>query len=116
HDATQGAEAVGVLDELIVNDKNTQVGKIVAVGECGLDYFYDNSPRTVQIQMLESQLQLASDFTLPVIFHVREAFDDFWPIYDNFSNLKGVLHSFTDDMVNLDQALKRELYVGVNGI
>jgi TatD DNase family protein len=58
-----------------------------------------------------------------MIFHVREAFDDFWPIFDfcmtskgSHGLLRGVLHSYTDTMSNLEQALSRGLYVGVNGI
>jgi TatD DNase family protein len=62
------------------------------------------------------QIQLALDHNLPIIFHVREAFDDFWPIFDNFRGIRGELHSFTDTRLNLDEGLKRGLYVGVNGI
>ena len=116
HDATHGADAVHILNQLLQIDKNTHIGKIVAIGECGLDYFYDNSPRETQIKMLEAQLQLARESELPVIFHVREAFDDFWPIFDNFTGMLGVLHSFTDTVDNLDKALSRNLYIGVNGI
>lgn len=90
--------------------------KLVAVGEIGLDYFYTHSPRDVQITALESQIQLALDCNLPIIFHVRESFDDFWPIFDNFHGIRGELHSFTDTQVNLDKGLERGLYVGVNGI
>jgi TatD DNase family protein len=90
--------------------------KAVAVGEIGLDYFYTHSPREIQIQALEAQIQLALDHELPIIFHVREAFDDFWPIFDNFHGIRGELHSFTDTQLNLDEGLKRDLYVGVNGI
>lgn len=113
HDAKSGASAVTILEELLKND---QQGKVVAIGECGLDYFYTHSPREDQIPMLETQLQLALDYGKPVIFHVREAFDDFWPIFDSFPGLTGVLHSFTDDVSNLEQGLSRGLYVGVNGI
>lgn len=90
--------------------------KPVAVGEIGLDYFYNHSPREAQIKALESQIQLALDHNLPIIFHVREAFNDFWPILDNFHGIRGELHSFTDVQASLDQGLKRGLYVGVNGI
>ena len=89
---------------------------IVAIGEIGLDYFYTHSSREMQITALETQLQLAYDHKLPVIFHVREAFDDFWPIFDNFSGLRGELHSFTDNAENLEKALNRDLLIGVNGI
>jgi TatD DNase family protein len=89
---------------------------IVGIGEIGLDYFYDNSPRDIQIRALEEQLQLAVDYDLPVSFHVRSAFDDFWPIFSNFSGLRGVLHSFTDNKQNLERGLSEDLYVAVNGI
>ncbi|MCA9331101.1 TatD family hydrolase [Candidatus Saccharibacteria bacterium] len=90
--------------------------KVVAVGECGLDYFYNHSPKADQINLLEFQLQLASDHNLPVIFHVREAYDDFWPVFSNFSGLRGVLHSFTDSIANMERALSEGLCIGVNGI
>lgn len=90
--------------------------EVVAIGEIGLDYFYTHSPRAVQIEAFEAQLQLAIDHNLPVIFHVRQAFDDFWPIFDNFPGLRGVLHSFTDNAENLEQGLKRGLFIGLNGI
>lgn len=89
---------------------------VVAVGECGLDYFYEHSPKEAQIALLEFQLELAVRHDLPVIFHVREAFDDFWPIFEKYSQIKGVLHSFTDDQQQLERALSHGLYVGVNGI
>jgi TatD DNase family protein len=51
-----------------------------------------------------------------MIFHVREAFDDFWPMFDQKSRIRGVVHSFTDSAENLNRAIERGLYVGVNGI
>jgi TatD DNase family protein len=90
--------------------------KIVAVGEIGLDYFYSHSPKEVQLQALEDQIQVALQHNLPIIFHVREAFDDFWPLFDKYPTIRGELHSFTDTKMNLDKALSRGLYIGVNGI
>lgn len=89
---------------------------IVGVGEIGLDYYYDNSPHTRQCEALREQLALAREFDLPVSFHVREAFDDFWPILDEFSGVRGVLHSFTDTQKNLEEGIRRGLYIGINGI
>ena len=89
---------------------------IVAVGEIGLDYFYTHSPREMQMQALEDQIQVALQHDLPIIFHVREAFDDFWPIFDRYPGIRGELHSFTDSAENLQKALDRGLYIGVNGI
>ncbi|HVC36505.1 MAG TPA: TatD family hydrolase [Candidatus Dormibacteraeota bacterium] len=90
--------------------------KTVAIGECGLDYYYQHSLPADQAQVLRFQIELAKEHNLPLIFHVRAAYDDFWPIFDQFSGLSGVLHSFTDSAANMQQALKRGLYIGVNGI
>lgn len=90
--------------------------RILAVGEIGLDYFYTHSPKEVQQEALKAQLAIAEKHNYPVIFHVRDAFEDFWPIFDSFENLRGVLHSYTDTKENLEKALERGLYIGVNGI
>ncbi|MEI7689645.1 MAG: TatD family hydrolase [Candidatus Saccharibacteria bacterium] len=88
---------------------------IVAIGEIGLDYHHNHSPRADQINLLRDQIKLALQYDLPIIFHVREAFDDFWPIFDEFTGIRGVLHSFTDTVENLQAGLDRGLYIGVNG-
>jgi TatD DNase family protein len=114
-----GAPAPGqsrAADVLTQKGSSTRSGELVAVGEIGLDYFYTHSPRDMQIRALEAQLDLALKYNLPIIFHVREAFDDFWPIFDNFHGIRGELHSFTDTKMNLEEGLKRGLSVGVNGI
>lgn len=90
--------------------------KVVAIGECGFDFYYTHSPKEAQLEVLKFQLELAVKHDLPLIFHVRDAFDDFWPVFDNYSGLRGVLHSFTDTGDNLAKALERGLYIGVNGI
>ncbi len=90
--------------------------KIVAIGECGLDYFYSHSPKADQLKALRFQIELALEHDLPLIFHVREAFDDFWPIFDSYQGIRGVLHSFTDTQANADKAIERNLYIGLNGI
>jgi TatD DNase family protein len=94
--------------------------KVVAVGECGLDYFYTHSSKEAQVSLLKFQIELALEYNLPIIFHIREAFDDFWPIFETYSSshcqIRAVLHSFTDSKANLDRALRHGLFIGVNGI
>lgn len=111
HDAKLG---VGNITEL------TKHKKIVAIGEIGLDYFYNHSSRSDQIMVLESLIQLAQEKDLPIIFHVRDAFDDFWPVLSNFNSgkqkIRGVLHSFTDSITNLEKGIGEGLNVGINGI
>ncbi len=90
--------------------------KVVAIGECGLDYYYNHSPKADQFKVLEFQLQVAQDNKLPLILHIRDAFDDFWPVFDNFKTLRGVVHSFSAHPKQLDEALQRGLNIGLNGI
>lgn len=90
--------------------------KIVAVGECGLDYYYEHSPKKHQHEILEFQLDLATKHNLPLIFHVRDAFDDFFAILSHFQGIRGVVHSFTANTKVLDKCLNRGLYIGLNGI
>jgi TatD DNase family protein len=110
HHAKLGEDDLETIARLAVDPK------VVAIGEFGLDYYYDNSPRADQIKCLEYQLQLALSFNKPCIFHVRDAFDDFWPVLDNFPGVRGVLHSFSATGTEVEAALKRGLYMGLNGI
>jgi TatD DNase family protein len=90
--------------------------KVVAIGETGLDYFYENAPKEAQKKLLKFQLDMAQAHNLPVIFHVREAFADFWPIFDSYEGIEGAIHSFSATAADLEQVIKRGLYVGLNGI
>lgn len=110
HDSKLGSQEFIKLEALATEPK------VVAVGECGLDYFYNHSSKTDQVATLEFQIDLAERHKLAMIFHVRDAFGDFWPIFDNFSGIRGVIHSFTASTLELEQALKRNLYIGINGI
>lgn len=91
--------------------------RLVAIGEVGLDYHYEGYDREGQIRLFEEMLQLAVDNDLPVSFHVREAFADFFPVVENFSGIRGVVHSFTDSKKVLKRILNEtEFYIGVNGL
>jgi TatD DNase family protein len=107
----ESSDNLGDLDDIVKSGNPS----VVAIGEIGLDYHYDNSSRDTQIRLLRSQIELALKYDLPIIFHVREAYDDFWPIFDSYKGIRGVLHSFTDTMENAAEGLKRGLYIGVNG-
>jgi TatD DNase family protein len=113
HEAKHGQEPLQRLRGLVQGSTN---GKIVGIGECGLDYFYGHSFKEDQEKALRFQIELALECDLPLVFHVREAFDDFLPIFDSYQGIRGELHSYTDDSANLYKALTRGLYIGVNGI
>ena len=88
----------------------------VAIGEVGLDYRDGEANRPAQIKLFEQMLQLAKDNDLPLIFHVRDAFDDFFAMLENFPDAHGVVHSFSDNINNLKKSLNRGFYIGVNGL
>lgn len=90
--------------------------RVVAVGECGLDFYYSHSPKEAQEKILRFQIELAKKHDLPMIFHVRDAFKEFWPIFDSYPGIRGVIHSFSATEKELGQILDRNLYVGLNGI
>ena len=91
--------------------------RLVAIGEVGLDYHYDGYNREKQIKLFEQMLQLAIDNDLPVSFHIREAFNDFFPVIENFPGVRGVVHSFTDSKKVLKRILNEtEFFIGVNGL
>lgn len=90
--------------------------RVVAIGETGLDYHYDNTSKTDQEKLLRFQLGLGLEHDLPFVFHVRDAFSDFWKIVDEYPSVRGVVHSFSATTTELHQALSRGLYIGLNGI
>ncbi|HVS78771.1 MAG TPA: TatD family hydrolase [Candidatus Saccharimonadales bacterium] len=90
--------------------------KIVAVGEIGLDYYKSQTPREVQEKALRAQIEAGLPTGLPFIFHIRDAWRDFWRIFDEYKDLRGVVHSFSSGTKQLNMALDRGLYVGLNGI
>ncbi len=91
--------------------------KVVAIGECGLDFYYnDLSHLPAQEEALRYQINLAQTHDLPMIFHVREAFSQFWRIFDDYKGLKGVIHSFSSGQSDINHIYSRGLKVGLNGI
>lgn len=93
--------------------------RILAIGEIGLDYYYDHADRAVQRTVFERQLQLAADLDMPVVIHTREADEDTRDILRAFSPLlrrKGVLHSFTSGLPLAEYCLSEGFMLGFNGI
>ncbi len=93
--------------------------KMVAVGEIGLDYHYNNSPPEIQRKVFERQLQIAVDNDLPVVIHTRDADEDTKAILRQFSahlKRKGVVHSFTSTIELAEFVLSEGFYLGFNGI
>ena len=109
HDAKHVNERV--LDQLRVL---TRYPKVVAIGEIGLDYYRDRSPRPTQRQAFADQLALAAELELPVIVHSREAHDD---VMEQLRGWKGsgVLHSYSGGPERLEEVLELGFYVSISG-
>ena len=90
---------------------------IVAVGECGLDYFRNFSPREAQLSAFSRQLELAAATGKPVFLHQRDAHRDFIAVLrEHRAGLAGgVAHCFTGDAAELDDYLALDLYIGITG-
>lgn len=93
--------------------------KVVAIGEIGLDYYRDHSPRPVQQQALRAQLELAAELDLPVILHNRESNEDIIRLLQESPLVgrdnPGVLHSFAADWPTAEAALAMGFYLGFTG-
>jgi len=90
--------------------------KVVAVGEIGLDYYRDITLKADQEKVLRTQLDVGAPSGLPFVFHVREAWDGFWPVFDSYRGITGVIHSFSAGPEQLEQALSRGLHIALNGL
>ncbi|MGI6772185.1 MAG: TatD family hydrolase [Acutalibacteraceae bacterium] len=88
--------------------------KVVAIGEIGLDYYYDFSPREKQIEAFEKQLELAAELSLPVIIHNRDAHADTLEILKKHRP-KGVLHCFSGSAEMAQEIIKLGMYIGLGG-
>jgi TatD DNase family protein len=90
--------------------------KVVAFGEIGLDYHYDFSPRELQREVFAEQLKIAREVNLPVTIHTREAWDDTMSVLAGHRTGPTVLHCFTGDAVQAQQAIDRGYYLAYGGV
>lgn len=92
--------------------------KNVALGEIGLDYFYDFSPRDIQLQLFEKQLKLAKELKLPIIIHSRNAMDDTLKVIDSVSEnpWQGVFHCFGGNKEDALKVLERGFHISFTGV
>jgi TatD DNase family protein len=90
---------------------------VVAIGECGLDYFRDFSPREDQKKWFEAQLQTAVEIELPVFLHQRDAHKDFISILKRYIQKlpAAVVHCFTGTAEEMEESLEMGCYIGITG-
>ena len=110
HEAAEGEQAGTYLRGLAARRK------VVAIGECGFDFYRSQTSPEAQEATLRMQIELALELGLPLIFHVREAFERFCAVINDYSGMRGVVHSFTAGPAELEQVLGAGLQVALNGI
>lgn len=103
---------INEIEKRIVNF--TEKKKCVAIGEIGLDYHYDFSPRELQNEIFELQLKLSKELDLPVIVHDREAHEDTMTLLKKYRP-KGVVHCFSGSVEMAREVLKLGMYIGLGG-
>ncbi|HSM04875.1 MAG TPA: TatD family hydrolase [Longimicrobiales bacterium] len=114
HPHEAGKAAGGRVDEVAARLDDPRV---VAVGECGLEFHYDVAPRAVQLAVLEAQVELAARHDLPLVIHSRDADEDMIAVLRGLpEGVRGVLHCFTGGDALLDAALDADWYVSFSGI
>lgn len=97
--------------------KNAAHPRVVAIGEIGLDYHYDQSPREEQLHAFREQLQIAADTGLPVEIHTRDAEDDTIKILTEYKGkVKGIIHCFTGTDTLARQALDIGYNISISGV
>lgn len=91
---------------------------MVAIGECGLDFFYNHSERETQLNVFREQVRLCRELSKPLIIHTRDAWDDTFQILEEEGKgeLKGVFHCFTGGPAQIPEIEKLDFYVSFSGI
>lgn len=95
--------------------KLVQSGRVIAVGEIGLDYYHKNADSEIQKKWFIEQLKMAKKFNLPVLLHIRDAFDDAYQIVRAEGITKGILHCFTGTNEIAQKFIKLGFYVSFAG-
>jgi TatD DNase family protein len=92
--------------------------RVVAIGEGGLDFYYDHSPRDVQRDVFRKQVELAIELDMPIVLHVRDAYDEAHALLDELKhpNLRGVSHCFTGDARQAAGFVERGFAVSFTGV
>lgn len=106
-------------EELSIIKKELDTGKYVAVGEIGLDLYWDKSTLDIQIEAFKEQIEWAKDADLPIVIHARDSFDEIFSVIDEVHDerLKGVFHCFTGTVEQAEKALGyRGFYLGIGGV
>lgn len=111
HDA-----AAALPDDWLALERFARLPEIAAVGETGLDYFYNHSPKEAQLEAFHRQCQLAKQVAKPVIIHVRDAHDDCVEVLRSEGMREGMIHCFTGDTDAARKYLDLGFFISISGV
>ena len=112
-------DAITMTDEDLawIEKQATEEKKVVAIGEIGLDYYWDTSPKDVQHDVFRKQIRLAKKLKLPIIIHDREAHQDIIDILkeEKAEEVGGIMHCFSGSPEMAEQCIKMNFYISLGG-
>ncbi len=113
-----GSVKENYVDELKTVREQALTGGFIAIGEIGIDLYWDKTFFPQQQDAFEKQIELAKELNLPIVIHARNSFQEIFNILDKHagSGLRGVFHSFTGGLAEAAKILKYDFYLGINGI
>ena len=108
----------GFQSELLHVVNNLKTGKYCAVGEIGIDLYWDRSTLDLQVIAFKRQIELAKEFRLPIVIHCREAFEEIFEVLDelNDQDLYGIFHCFTGNLSDAHRAINLGFKLGIGGV
>jgi len=105
-------------EELSLIYNETSSRKIYAIGEIGIDLYWDKSTFSIQQEAFRTQIGWAKQLSLPIVIHCREAFDEIFAVLDELKDdkLRGIFHCFTGDAEQAEKVIGLGFYLGIGGV
>ncbi len=98
------------------NSNNILINNIVAIGECGIDLYWDKTYEKQQIEAFKAQIEMSLKYSLPIVIHSRSSIDLVLEVLSDYKNVKGVLHCFPGNVAEAKKAVEMGLMLGIGGV
>ena len=103
-------------EELVVIEEWLTKRKFIAIGEIGLDFYWDKTFTDQQYKAFHRQIELALQYSIPIVIHSRDAIDECIAVVEQYPTLQGVFHCFSGDREQAERILKTSFYLGIGGV
>ncbi|VEU60950.1 TatD DNase family protein [Mycoplasmopsis bovigenitalium] len=106
--------AKGAIDGMLLEKQIDS--NVKAIGEIGLDYYWDSVPKNIQLESLHSQIKVAQKHNLPVVIHMRESYEDLYEVLKQYPDVKFMIHTFSGDRYWAEKFSEFNTYFSISGI